>query len=426
MGIIRALKETVGGSFADQWLEVIEPEDMGDQTVMTRGICTGKGANKKGSRNVISNGSVIHVYEGQFMLLMDGGKIVDYSAEPGYFTVDNSSMPSMFSGNLDEVIRNSFDRFRFGGTTPTAQKVYYLNLQEIKGIKFGTRNPINYFDNFYNAELFLRAHGTYSIKITDPIRFYVEAIPKNREQVEIKDINEQYLYEFLDALQSSINQMSADGVRISYVSSKSRELSKYMADTLDEDWRQNRGIEIQSVGIASVSYDEESQKLINMRNQGAMLGDPMVREGYVQGAFARGMEAAGKNPGGSTVGFMGMNMASQMGGTMASSMSAANVQQMQMNQAARQAEEEKKAKEKEAAREKDSWICSCGHENTGKFCSECGQPRPVKEIWVCSCGHENTGKFCSECGAPRPAGEWVCSCGHKNTGKFCSECGKSR
>lgn len=426
MGIIRALKETVGGSFADQWLEVIEPEDMGDQTVMTRGICTGKGANKKGSRNVISNGSVIHVYEGQFMLLMDGGKIVDYSAEPGYFTVDNSSMPSMFSGNLDEVIRNSFDRFRFGGTTPTAQKVYYLNLQEIKGIKFGTRNPINYFDNFYNAELFLRAHGTYSIKITDPIRFYVEAIPKNREQVEIKDINEQYLYEFLDALQSSINQMSADGVRISYVSSKSRELSKYMADTLDEDWRQNRGIEIQSVGIASVSYDEESQKLINMRNQGAMLGDPMVREGYVQGAFARGMEAAGKNPGGSTVGFMGMNMASQMGGTMASSMSAANVQQMQMNQAARQAEEEKKAKEKEATREKDSWICSCGHENTGKFCSECGQPRPVKETWVCSCGHENTGKFCSECGAPRPAGEWVCSCGHKNTGKFCSECGKSR
>ena len=426
MGIIRALKETVGGSFADQWLEVIEPEDMGDQTVMTRGICTGKGSNKKGSRNVISNGSVIHVYEGQFMMLMDGGKIVDYSAEPGYFTVDNSSMPSMFGGNLDEVIRNSFDRFRFGGTTPTAQKVYYLNLQEIKGIKFGTRNPINYFDNFYNAELFLRAHGTYSIKITDPIRFYVEAIPKNREQVEIKDINEQYLYEFLDALQSSINQMSADGVRISYVSSKSRELSKYMADTLDEDWRQNRGIEIQSVGIASVSYDEESQKLINMRNQGAMLGDPMVREGYVQGAFARGMEAAGKNPGGSTVGFMGMNMASQMGGTMASSMSAANVQQMQMNQAARQAEEEKKAKEKEATREKDSWICSCGHENTGKFCSECGQPRPVKETWVCSCGHENTGKFCSECGAPRPAGEWVCSCGHKNTGKFCSECGKSR
>ena len=112
------------------------------------------------------------------------------------------------------------------GTAPVSQKVLYLNLQEIKGIRFGTRNPISYFDNFYNAELFLRAHGTYSIRITDPIRFYVEAIPKNKDQVEIADINEQYLYEFLDALQSSINQMSADGMRISYVQSKSRELIK--------------------------------------------------------------------------------------------------------------------------------------------------------------------------------------------------------
>ena len=163
MGIIRAIRQTIGGTFADQWLEVIEPENMGDQTVLTPGIRTGKGANRKGAKDSISNGSVIHVYEGQFMMLLDGGRIVDYSAEPGYFTVDNSSMPSMFSGSLDDVVKNSFDRFRFGGTAPVSQKVLYLNLQEIKGIRFGTRNPISYFDNFYNAELFLRAHGTYSI-----------------------------------------------------------------------------------------------------------------------------------------------------------------------------------------------------------------------------------------------------------------------
>jgi len=185
MGIIRAIKQTVGGTLADQWLEVIEPENMGGQTVLTAGVRTGKGANRKGGKDTISNGSVIHVYEGQFMMLLDGGRIVDYSAEPGYFTVDNSSMPSMFSGSLDDVVKNSFDRFRFGGATPTSQKVLYLNLQEIKGIRFGTRNPISYFDNFYNAELFLRAHGTYSIRITDPIKFYVEAIPKNKDQVQI-------------------------------------------------------------------------------------------------------------------------------------------------------------------------------------------------------------------------------------------------
>ena len=301
MGIIRAIRQTIGGTLADQWLEVIEPENMGDQTVLTAGIRTGKGANRKGGKDSISNGSVIHVYEGQFMMLLDGGRIVDYSAEPGYFIVDNSSMPSMFSGSLDDVVKNSFDRFRFGGTAPTSQKVLYLNLQEIKGIRFGTRNPISYFDNFYNAELFLRAHGTYSIRITDPIKFYVEAIPKNKDQVEITDINEQYLYEFLDALQSSINQMSADGMRISYVQSKSRELSKYMAETLDEDWKQTRGMEIQAVAIASLSYDDKSQELLNMRNQGAMLQDPSIREGYMQGAFARGMEAAGSNANGSTM-----------------------------------------------------------------------------------------------------------------------------
>lgn len=399
MGIIRAMKETVSGTLADQWLEVIEPENMGDQTVLTAGIRTGKGANRKGGKDTISNGSVIHVYEGQFMMLLDGGRIVDYSAEPGYFTVDNSSMPSMFSGNLDDVIQNSFDRFRFGGTAPTAQKVLYLNLQEIKGIRFGTRNPIAYFDNFYNAELFLRAHGTYSIRITDPIKFYVEAIPKNKDQVEITDINEQYLYEFLDALQSSISQMSAEGMRVSFVPSKSRELSKYMAETLDDDWRQNRGMEIQAVAIASLSYDEKSQDLINMRNQGAMLQDPFVREGYVQGAFARGMEAAGSNANGSAMGYMGMQMGSQMGGGMAASLSAANQQQMMYAQQMQQTQQAQQMQQ--AVSQPDTWTCSCGNTNTGKFCSECGKPRQMGP-WICSCGKKNEGKFCSECGKPRP------------------------
>lgn len=422
MGLIKAIKETIGGSLGDQWLEVIEPEDMGTQTVMTGGVRTGKGANKKKDQDVISNGSVIHVYEGQFMMLLDGGKIVDYSAEPGYFTVDNSSMPSMFSGSLEEALASSFDRFRYGGASPVAQKVLYINLQEIKGIRFGTRSPINYFDRFYNAELFLRAHGTYSVRITDPIRFYGEVLPKNQDQVEIGEINEQFLFEFLDALQAAINRMSADGVSISYVPSKSRELSRYMADTLDEDWKKQRGMEIRSVAIASVSYDEESQKLIHMRNQGAMLGDPSIREGYMQGAVARGLEAAGKNGAGSAMGFMGMGMGMQAAGDVLSSASRTNRQQMQ----------EEGLKTGPAAPRGNGagggavWICACGQENTGKFCSECGKPRPQTDVWVCSCGQENTGKFCSECGKPRPAAVWTCKCGQENTGKFCSECGSPR
>ena len=260
MGIIKAIGQAIGGTLADQWLEVIEADDMSDKTVFTSGVLIRKGQNTKGTGNTVSNGSIIHVYDNQFMMLVDGGKVVDYTAEPGYYKVDNSSLPSLFNGQFGDSLKDSFNRIKYGGQTPTAQKVFFINLQEIKGIKFGTRNPINYFDNFYNAELFLRAHGTYSVKITNPLQFYAEVIPRNADRVEIDEINEQYLSEFLEALQSSINQMSADGTRISYVTSKARELGKYMSTTLDEEWNQTRGMEIQAVGIASVSYDEESQK----------------------------------------------------------------------------------------------------------------------------------------------------------------------
>lgn len=395
MGIVRAAIRTVTGAAADQWKEIVEPDGMGDRTVFVKGVVKRSGGGR-GSRDVISNGSVIHVYDNQFMILVDGGKVIDYTAEPGYFIVDNSSMPSMFSGQIEESLKEAFERFKFGGTTPVSQQVFYINLQEIKGIKFGTRTPINYFDSFYNAELFLRAHGTYSVRISNPLLFYAEAVPKNAARVEIDDINDQYLAEFLEALQTSINQMSADGTRISYVASKGRELSRYMADTLDEEWKKLRGMEILSVALASISYDEESQKLINMRNQGAMMGDPMIREGYLQSAAARGLEAAGSNANGSAAGYMGMGFGMQAAGAVMGTASATNLQQMQMQQAAKAAGPG--GQPQTAA---NGWTCVCGTVNTGKFCSECGRPRPADASWTCSCGTVNTGKFCSECGKPR-------------------------
>ena len=428
MGIIRAAAQAVGGSLADQWLEVYEPDDMGDQTVFTSGVKIRKGQNTNGTDQTVSNGSIIHVYDNQMMLLVDGGKVVDYTAEPGYYKVDYSSLPSLFNGQLKESVKETFSRIKFGGATPTLQKVFYINLQEIKGIKFGTRNPVNYFDSFYNAELFLRAHGTYSIRITDPLLFYKEVIPRNADHVEISDVNEQYMAEFLEALQASINQMSADGIRISYVPSKGRELSKYMADTLDEDWNNMRGMEIQAVGIASISYDEESQKMIQMRNQGAMLSDPTVREGYVQGAMARGLEAAGSNANGSMAGFMGMGVGMQAAGGMMGNASQVNLAQMQMQQQAAQNAQAQAAANTgtQQAAPQGGWTCECGAVNTGKFCSECGKSKPEDSTWTCECGAVNTGKFCSECGKPKPAGKWVCKCGAENTGRFCSECGSPR
>lgn len=411
MGLIKAVGEAIGKSLADQWLEVVEAEDMGDQTVFVKGVKVRTGQNKKGLSDVISNGSMVHVYPNQFMMLVDGGRVVDYTAEEGYYKVDDSSMPSLFNGQFGDALKETFNRIRFGGETPTKQEIFFINLQEIKGIRFGTKNPVNYFDNFYNSELFLRAHGTYSIKITDPLKFYSEVIPKNENHVDIDIINEQYLSEFLAALQASINQMSTDGTRISYVSSKSVELGKYMADTLDSDWNQMRGMEIQAVGIASISYDEDSQKLINMRNQGAMLSDPGVREGYVQGAVARGMEAAGSNANGSMAGFMGMGVGMNAGGGFMGSVSQSNLQQMQMNQANMQQPGGGQPMQGQPMQAQtpvqqapisggDAWTCSCGVTNTGKFCSECGKPRPSAN-WICGCGAANMGKFCSECGKPR-------------------------
>lgn len=393
MGIIRASINAIGGGLADSWLEVIEADSMTHQTALAPGVAVRKNdrrnSNTKGTDYTISNGSVIHVDEGQFMMLVDGGKIVDYTAEPGYFKVDHSALPSLLNGQIGDALKESFNRIRYAGATPLKQKVFFINLQEIRDIKFGTPNPVNYFDNFYNAELFLRSYGTYSIRITDPIKFYIQVADKtNTSRIEINTVNEQYRNEFLTAFQSSINQMSADGIRISHVTSKSMQLAEYMQDILDDKWHDLRGFKIESVGIGSISYTDKSQELINMRNKGSMLGDPNVREGYVQGSIARGLEAAGSNEAGSAQTFMGMGIGMNAMGQGMGQFSETNRQQIQQNQ--------------EARAQKDRWFCpECGHENNGKFCSECGTKREVsgKECPNCNASISNSqAKFCPECG----------------------------
>lgn len=428
MGIIKAVSQAIRGNLGDQYKEVFEPDNMGDQTVFTSGQLIRRGNNQKGTDDTVSNGSVIHVYDNQFMMLVDGGKIVDYTAEPGYYTVDNSSLPSLFNGQFGDSLKDAWNRIGFGGATPTKQKVFYLNLQEIKGIKFGTTNPVNYFDTFYNAELFIRAHGTYSIKIVNPLQFYAEAIPKNKDHVEITEINEQYLSEFMEAFQAAINQMSADGTRISFVTSKARELGKYMANVLDEDWNQLRGMEIQAVGIKSISYDEKSQELINTRNEGAMLSDPTIAQGYMAKNLSEGVKAAGSNSAGAMTGFMGVGMGINAMGNMMNSFAPNPQAAAQQPAAGAQAAAGAVAAGAMAAgaAKAGEWTCECGQSNTGKFCSNCGKAAPVKNEWTCECGTVNTGRFCSECGKPAPIPEWTCECGTVNAGKFCSNCGKAR
>ena len=400
MGIIRAVTGAVGGVLADSWLESIEADDMGAGTIMTTGVNMRRdkrGQNVKGTKDLISDGSIIHVGVNQCMLLVDGGKIVDFSAEPGYYKVDNKGMPSLFNGQLEESLLDTFQRIKFGGTPSQSQKVYYINTQEIRDISFGTRNPINYFDGFYNAELYLRCHGYFSVRVVDPLKFYAEVVPRSAERMESSEMQKLFLAEFLTALQTSINKMSVDGIRISHVASKTMELAKYLSSVLDEEWTGRRGMIIESVGVSSISYDDESKKLINMRNQGAMLSDASIREGYVQGAVARGMEAAGSNSGGAISGFMGMGIGTQAGGGFMGAASASN--QAQMDRQATQQQQPPQQLQQQQTPAPNGWTCSCGASNSGNFCQNCGNKRP---------------SFCQNCGAPAESGGNFCqNCGHK-------------
>ncbi len=416
MGIIRAAINSVTGALADTWLEVIEPSPMANNDVIVPGQAVdqkGRSQNKKGGENLVSNGSIIHVYDNQFMILVDGGKIVDYTAEPGYFKVDNSALPSLFNGQFKDSLKESFSRVKYGGISSTSQRVFFINLQEIRGIKFGTQNPIQYFDNFYESELFMRLHGTYSIKITDPFKFYMEVIPRevitnNQKYTFEMPAIQQYNDEFVAELSTAFNQYSADGFRVSHIASKTREMGKYMADALDDDWNQLRGFQVLSVGMQAPSYDEESQKIINerskMASQVSYLKDGANQQAYMAKSVGEGISGAGNNPGGAAIGFMGMNMAQNMGaGVMGGYMQ--NPQYSNQNQQGgyvQQQQQQPQQPQQQAAPAQGGWTCECGAVNQGKFCSECGKPKPEapKKRFCTNCGAElsPTTKFCPECG----------------------------
>lgn len=465
MGIIRAAIDSIGGGLADSWLEVIEPSEMDMRTVFAPGVSVPQGrndkrnSNTKGTSNTVSNGSIIHVYEHQMMILVDGGAIVDYTAEPGYFKVDNSSLPSLFNGQFGASVKETFNRIKFGGTTPGVQKVFYINTAEMAGINFGTKTPINYYDGVYDMDLNVRAFGKFSIALTEnPLEFYKKVIPTsavtNNEAVDIGDlINENYIMEFLDALQQALTEISANNVRISQISTRANRdlLKSTISDLLYESWRRDRGIVIGDVGV-TVSYDDETKKILTERNKGAMLKDATIREGYVQGSVARGLEAAGSNANGSMAGFMGMGIGMNAGGNFMGAASNNNMQQMQMQQQAQQAQQQAAYQQQQQAQPQqphsepapapapapvaDGWTCSCGKTgNIGKFCAECGSPKPVPADngpWTCpECGNQNSGKFCANCGTKKPEKpkKIKCDkCGYEPDmsgpiPKFCPNCG---
>ena len=431
MGLIKAALGSVGGVLADQWKEFFYCESIPANVLVTKGQKrTGnRSSNTKGSENIISNGSVIAIADGQAMIIVEQGKVVDICAEPGEYTYDMSTEPSIFAGDLGESIKQSFatigKRFTFGGDTGKDQRIYYFNTKELIGNKYGTPSsvPFRVVDERagIDIDINIRCFGEYSYHICDPILFYTNVCGNVAAEYTRDKLDSQLKSELLTALQPAFAKISAMGIRYSALPGHTTELADALNEVLSEKWSGLRGIEIVSFGVSSVKAEEEDEKMIKEMQRNAAFMDPTRAAAHMVGSQASAMQAAASNQGaGAAMAFMGMGMAQNMGG-----MNAANLYQMGQQQAAQQ------PAPAPAPAAPAGWTCSCGQTgNQGKFCMSCGaakpEPKPV-DSWKCSCGATATGKFCPECGAPKPAEDgWTCSCGQVNKGKFCPNCGAKK
>lgn len=431
MGLIKAALGSVGGVLADQWKEFFYCESIPANVLVTKGQKrTGnRSSNTKGSENIISNGSVIAIADGQAMIIVEQGKVVDICAEPGEYTYDMSTEPSIFAGDLGESIKQSFatigKRFTFGGDTGKDQRIYYFNTKELIGNKYGTPSsvPFRVVDERagIDIDINIRCFGEYSYHICDPILFYTNVCGNVAAEYTRDKLDSQLKSELLTALQPAFAKISAMGIRYSALPGHTTELADALNEVLSEKWSGLRGIEIVSFGVSSVKAEEEDEKMIKEMQRNAAFMDPTRAAAHMVGSQASAMQAAASNQGaGAAMAFMGMGMAQNMGG-----MNAANLYQMGQQQAAQQ------PAPAHAPAAPAGWTCSCGQTgNQGKFCMGCGaakpEPKPV-DSWKCSCGATATGKFCTECGAPKPAEDgWTCSCGQVNKGKFCPNCGAKK
>ena len=450
MGLIKAGMGAVGGVLGDQWKEFIYCESLKPDVLVAKGMkrvsSRGRSSNTSAEDNIISNGSTIAVNDGQCMIIVESGKVVDICAEPGEYIYDQSTEPSLFAEGLNmDSIKRVFSqigkRFTYGGDPGKDQRVYYFNTKEIIGNKYGTASPIPFrvIDQRIglDMDIAIRCFGEYSYKITNPILFYTNVCGNVESEYLRSEIDGQLKSELLTGLNKAFGVMSEKGVRYSALPGHAQEIGDELNEVLSKKWRDLRGVEVVSFGVSSVKASDEDEKYI--RDLQA-LSNPNARAAYMTGATGQAMQTAAGNQGGAMLGFMGMGMAGAQGGNM---MNAINQQMTypggypngpqgyptQGGYAPQGYPQQPAPQAPVAPVASAGWTCACGAVNQGKFCSECGQPKPepkAEGTWTCSCGTVNKGKFCSECGQPKPAAEWTCSCGTVNKGKFCSNCGAKR
>ena len=427
MGLLKAALGAAEGVLGDQWKEYFYCEALPENVLVTKGRkkVSGRSSNRYGEDNIISNGSVIAVADGQCMLIVEQGKIVEVCAEPGEFKYDSSTEPSVFSGSLGdsilEVFKNIGKRFTFGGAAPKDQRVYYFNIKEIVGNKYGTPSPVPFRVVDKNigldVDITIRCFGEYSYRISNPLLFYTNICGNVSGQYTRDKIEGQLKTELLTALQPAFAKISDMGIRYSALPGHTMEMADALNEVLSNKWRDLRGIEIVSIGVSSVKASDEDEKMIKELQRNATFRDPNMAAAHLVGAQAAAMQSAASNQNaGSAMAFVGMNMAQNAGGVNAQDLFRMGAQQQSQK----------------SAQPVGTWTCpSCGANVSGKFCPECGTKKPETNSWTCSCGAVNKGKFCSECGAKKPSGvpQYKCDkCGWEpedptHPPKFCPECG---
>ncbi len=430
MGLIKAGIGALGGTLADQWKEFFYCEAMPKEVLVTKGQkrVSGRSSNTKASDNIISSGSGIAVADGQCMIIVEQGKVVEVCAEPGEFTYDASTEPSIFSGSLGNSIKETFKtigkRFTYGGDTGKDQRVYYFNTKELIDNKFGTPNPIPFrvVDTKIglDVDVSVRCSGVYSYKIADPLLFYTNVCGNVESEYTRDELDGQLKTEFISALQPAFGKLSDLEMRPNQIVSHNTELEEAMNTALSAKWGELRGLKVVSIALGSVTLPDEDAEMIKQAQRTAIMRDPTMAAATLVGAQADAMKAAAANENGAMTGFMGMGMAMNAGG----GMNAQNLFAMgQQNQQAQQAAPAPAA---------SGWKCACGATATGNFCPECGAKKPADaDGWTCSCGAVNKGKFCQNCGAKKPESAPLYRCDKcgwepedpKNPPKFCPECG---
>lgn len=442
MGLIKAISGAIRGVAADQWKEYFYCDALETDVLVTKGqkrTNSRFGSKNDGNDNLITNGSVVAVNEGQCMIIVDQGKVVEFCAEAGEFLYDTSSEPSLLSGDLGENIGKTFStigkRFTFGGDTGKDQRVYFFNTKEIMGNKYGTANPVPFrvvdANIGLDVDISVRCNGEYSYQIFDPILFYTNVCGNVTGEYTRDKIDSQLKSELMTALQPAFAEISAMGIRYSAVPAHTLEVADALNKQLSEKWSQLRGIRIVSFGVNTIKASEEDEQMIKDLQKTAVLRNPNMAAATLVGAQAEAMKSAASNTStGPMMAFAGMNMANQAGGMDANALFAMGQQPNNTPPVNPTPTSPSPASATEAST--DTWTCSCGKVNTGKFCVECGAKKPAPvEGWTCSCGAINQGKFCQECGAKKPADAPLYRCDKcgwtpadpHNPPKFCPECG---